>query len=104
MNADRADRFGAPANTMLPSIQWLRAIAAMMVVIHHINFHTDWLREQAGGAPSLFSSVPWSFGIHIFFVISGFIMILTTRNFGEPGAWRRFLSAEACASCRCTGF
>jgi peptidoglycan/LPS O-acetylase OafA/YrhL len=36
----------------LPSIQWLRAIAAMMVVIHHINFHTDWLLEQAGGAPS----------------------------------------------------
>jgi len=63
----------------------------MMVVIHHINFHTDWLREQAGGAPSVLSSVPWSFGIHIFFVISGFIMILTTTNFGEPGAWKRFL-------------
>jgi peptidoglycan/LPS O-acetylase OafA/YrhL len=43
----RADRFGAPANHLLPSVQWLRAIAAMMVVIHHINFHTDWLREQA---------------------------------------------------------
>jgi peptidoglycan/LPS O-acetylase OafA/YrhL len=88
---DHADRFGAPANNLLPSIQWLRAIAAMMVVIHHINFHTDWLREQAGGAPSPFSSVPWSFGIHIFFVISGFIMVLTTTNFGEPGAWKRFL-------------
>ena len=91
MNADRAGRSGAPATDLLPSIQWLRAIAAMMVVIHHINFHTDWLREQAGGAPSLFSSIPWSFGIHIFFVISGFIMILTTRNFGEPGAWKRFM-------------
>jgi exopolysaccharide production protein ExoZ len=91
VTAESTDRFGVPANHMLPSIQWLRAIAAMMVVIHHINFHTDWLREQAGGAPSPFSSVPWSFGIHIFFVISGFIMILTTRNFGEPGAWKRFL-------------
>ena len=39
------------------------------------------------------SNIPWSFGIHIFFVISGFIMILTTKNFGEPGAWKRFLSA-----------
>jgi peptidoglycan/LPS O-acetylase OafA/YrhL len=63
----------------------------MMVVIHHINFHTDWLREQAGGAPSALSNIPWSFGIHIFFVISGFIMILSTKNFGERGAWKRFL-------------
>ncbi len=91
MTAARADRITAPADTMLAPIQWLRAIAAMMVVIHHINFHADWLRQQAGGAPSLFSSIPWSFGIHIFFVVSGFIMILTTKSFGEPGAWRRFL-------------
>jgi exopolysaccharide production protein ExoZ len=91
VNHDRADRFSGPANHLLPSVQWLRAIAAMMVVIHHINFHTDWLREQAGCAPSALSNMPWSFGIHIFFVISGFIMILTTRNFGEPGAWKRFL-------------
>jgi len=91
VNAERATRFGGSTDNVLPSVQWLRAIAAMMVVIHHINFHTDWLREQAGGAPSLLSSVPWSFGIHIFFVISGFIMILTTKNFGEPGAWKVFL-------------
>jgi peptidoglycan/LPS O-acetylase OafA/YrhL len=82
VNAERADRLGGSTSNVLPSVQWLRAIAAMMVVIHHINFHTDWLREQAGGAPSLLSSVPWPFGIHIFFVISGFIMILTTKNFG----------------------
>jgi hypothetical protein len=31
-------------------------------------------------------SVPWLYGIHIFFVIFGFIMILATRNFGEPDA------------------
>jgi peptidoglycan/LPS O-acetylase OafA/YrhL len=91
VNAERAGRFGSSTSNVLPSVQWLRAIAAMMVVIHHINFHTDWLREQAGGAPSLLSSVPWSFEIHIFFVISGFIMILTTKNFGGPGAWKRFL-------------
>jgi exopolysaccharide production protein ExoZ len=78
--------------SILPSVQWLRAIAAMMVVVHHINYHADWLREQAGGAPSAFSAIPWSFGIHIFFVISGFIMILTTRNFGEPGAWKAFMA------------
>ena len=79
------------SNNILPSVQWLRAIAAMMVVVHHLNFHADWLREQAGAAPSAFSQIPWSFGIHIFFVISGFIMILTTKNFGAPGAWKTFL-------------
>ena len=91
MKAPGADRSGASSGTILPSVQWLRAIAAMMVVVHHINYHADWLREQSGGAPSAFSAIPWSFGIHIFFVISGFIMILTTRNFGEPGAWKAFL-------------
>jgi len=90
-----ADRVAGSTNEILPSVQWLRAIAALMVVVHHINFHTNWLREQAGEAPTAFSHIPWSFGIHIFFVISGFIMILTTRNFGEPGAWKSFLVRRA---------
>jgi exopolysaccharide production protein ExoZ len=76
---------------ILPSVQWLRAIAAMMIVIYHVDSNANSLREQAGLAPSALSSIPWSFGIHIFFVISGFIMILTTKNFGEPGAWKVFL-------------
>jgi exopolysaccharide production protein ExoZ len=91
LTAPGADRFTGSSGGILPSVQWLRAIAAMMIVIHHVNFHADWLREQAGAAPSALSFIPWSFGIHVFFVISGFIMILTTKNFGEPGAWRVFL-------------
>jgi len=89
VQAHHPDRIGPV--TILPSVQWLRGIAAMMVVVHHLNFHADWLRERVGVAPSWLSHVPWSFGIHIFFVISGFIMILTTRDFGAPGAWRSFL-------------
>ncbi|QPF82463.1 acyltransferase [Bradyrhizobium genosp. L] len=88
MQAQAPDRAGP---SILPSVQWLRGIAAMMVVIHHLNFHTEWLREKAGVASSYFAQMPWSFGIHIFFVISGFIMILTTKNFGAPGAWKSFL-------------
>ena len=94
MKPGSADGIAGSTN-ILPSLQWLRAIAAMMVVVHHINFHTDWLREQAGTAPSAFSHIPWSFGIHLFFVISGFIMILSTKNFGEPGAWKSFLVRRA---------
>jgi peptidoglycan/LPS O-acetylase OafA/YrhL len=89
VQAQNPDRDGP--NTILPSVQWLRGIAAMMVVIHHLNFHTEFLREKVGLAPSWFAQIPWSFGIHIFFVISGFIMILTTKTFGVPGAWKAFL-------------
>jgi exopolysaccharide production protein ExoZ len=84
-------RVASSTAAILPSVQWLRGIAAVMVVIHHLNFHAEWLREQVGVAPSWFAHIPWSFGIHIFFVISGFIMILTTKSFGEPGAWKAFL-------------
>ncbi|MBR0692710.1 acyltransferase [Bradyrhizobium lablabi] len=91
MQKPHPDRRG-PSSVILPSVQWLRGIAAMMVVILHLNFHTEWLREKVGAASSWFAHVPWSFGIHIFFVISGFIMILTTRSFGEPGAWTSFLA------------
>jgi peptidoglycan/LPS O-acetylase OafA/YrhL len=80
-------------NPLLLSIQWLRAIAAAMVVLHHANFHANAIREQFGISASDFLGVSfWWFGIHIFFVVSGFIMIHTTRDFGAPGAWRRFLT------------
>ena len=79
--------------TVMPSIQWLRAIAAMMVILHHANYHTNALRQHLGeAATELLGFSSWWFGIHIFFLVSGFIMIHVTRNFGEPGAWRQFLA------------
>lgn len=75
----------------LSSIQWLRAIAAVMVAMHHAIYYSDSLSHQFGGREfqGYFSL---SFGIHIFFVVSGFIMIHTTANFGDAGAWRAFLT------------
>ncbi|WP_161914565.1 acyltransferase [Methylosinus sp. C49] len=79
-------------NAHLVAIQWLRAIAAAMVVLHHAGYYANSVREQYGAAHADFLGVSfWWFGIHIFFVVSGFIMIYTTRDFGSPGAWRKFL-------------
>lgn len=82
-----------PRNERLVSLQWLRAIAAAMVVVHHALFNTNTAQGLGWDAErSLFGFANWTFGIHIFFVVSGFIMITSTHDFGEPGASLRFLS------------
>lgn len=77
---------------MLSSIQYLRAIAAIMVAIHHVAYFSDLVSPSDRGARELWGFSSWWFGIHIFFVVSGFIMIHTTHNFGDAGAWRQFLA------------
>ena len=60
-------------NGVVLPIQYLRGIAAMMVVFHHIKIQI----------PNFESYLPGSFGasgVDIFFVISGFIMYITTAN------------------------
>lgn len=59
------------------SIQVLRAFAAIGVVV----FHTHGLVEDAGWAARLFGAIAryGLAGVDIFFVISGFVMVLTTR-------------------------
>lgn len=80
------------------SIQFLRFVAAFMVVVHHAQIA---LVDQnlAGPAIANASHVTdlGAAGVHVFFVISGFIMVLTTYS-ADPGrstAWeflvRRFL-------------
>ncbi len=58
----------------LLSIQYLRAIAALMVVLVHMEGHLTRLGYR-GGWPSVLNG-----GVDIFFVISGFIMWVTTAN------------------------
>jgi exopolysaccharide production protein ExoZ len=60
------------SNTVLP-IQYLRGIAAVMVVWHHTKIQI----------PSFEKLLPGTFGasgVDIFFVISGFIMLITTAR------------------------
>lgn len=63
----------------LHSIQFLRALAAMLVVIYHAQ---QSFSERI--APASFTNESYLFafgavGVHIFFVISGFVMIFTSR-------------------------
>ena len=74
----------ARSRLILP-IQYLRGIAALMVVWHHA--------AMPGGRNGL-QLVPWAFGtsgVDVFFVISGFIMVVTTSgsSTGPLQFWHR---------------
>jgi exopolysaccharide production protein ExoZ len=58
----------------LLSIQYLRAVAGLMVVLHHARNHKPWLFNPLEG----YGAFAW--GVDIFFVISGFIMYVADRN------------------------
>lgn len=59
---------------MIANIQMLRAVAALAVVLHHTQFHL----QLAYGTP-LFALVGRA-GVDLFFLISGFVMVYTTRD------------------------
>lgn len=94
---DQGRPAGAPqqtirANETMHSIQLLRAIAALLVVLFHAQ-----LAMSTQFASPAFASESYLFafgavGVHIFFVISGFIMVYTTRtdrNFSARDFLRR---------------
>src|SRR5271165_2363031 len=75
----------------LRSIQILRALAATLVVVGHSIHDSSFVAERTGRTAIDFPYFDWGFGVDIFFVISGFIMIYTTSElFGQPGAASTF--------------
>lgn len=73
-------------------IQWLRAIAAIMVVIAHIKIAIDLRFYGLSFAEFPLSPFPFVAGVDIFFVISGFVMAHSSRSLhGKVGAWKTFL-------------
>lgn len=78
-----------PEPTVLHSVQLLRAIAAILVVLFHMQLAVaDELR------PSIIPLETYLFsfgavGVHIFFVISGLVMVITT--YGRPFSPYEFL-------------
>lgn len=84
----------------LYTVQALRCVAALGVVISHA---ADLLIPHDGNN-AWFWSIPWTGGVDLFFVISGFIMLYLAHDaFGQAGAARGFLAGGSFASCRPTG-
>jgi exopolysaccharide production protein ExoZ len=77
-----------PRKSRLHSIQVLRAIAAGCVVLHHITYE---LRNFTPHIPLWLESLHLEFGVDIFFIISGFVMMWSFgENFGKQGATAEF--------------
>jgi len=77
----------------LRNVQGLRALAASLVVLHHIGTTDGIETHYLPGAGPIFGWLRNSgaAGVDLFFVISGFIMMTTSwRSFGATGASAKF--------------
>jgi exopolysaccharide production protein ExoZ len=75
----------------LPNIQILRAVAALAVVFYHIGVEASELCTSTGGGCRIDDWLG-AFGVSLFFIVSGFIMVVTSWNqFGKSGAPREFM-------------
>lgn len=84
------DQTGAPRPT-LEGLQALRALAALMVVVHHALEES--LYAHAAPAAPDWVTTAGAAGVDLFFVISGFIMLtIAFPAAGAPDAPLRFLS------------
>ncbi|HTC00943.1 MAG TPA: acyltransferase family protein, partial [Ferruginibacter sp.] len=64
----------------LDNLQALRGIAALMVCWHHTDVLVNIQNEK-----EIIASIKGATGVPLFFIISGFIMVFTTRNLsGNP--------------------
>lgn len=78
-----AKSLDTPKSSLL-TVQYLRAIAALMVAYYHTIVQIPAYRHYF--QDYLFGSAALSSGVDIFFVISGFIMLISNRN-TRPGVF-----------------
>jgi peptidoglycan/LPS O-acetylase OafA/YrhL len=74
--------------TRIESLQWLRAMAALMVLVGHVLEEAAHYRGIGAAAAAL----PWTRGVDVFFVISGCVIALVApRHAGTPAGAGSFL-------------
>lgn len=79
-----------PKGSRLPELDSLRGIAALAVVVFHWTSYYD---IAHGHAASMRLRFPWGgFGVHLFFVISGFVITMTLE---KTSTIQGFLRARA---------
>jgi exopolysaccharide production protein ExoZ len=62
------------------SVQMLRALAALTVVIGHVQAQAQMNAAKFGGSFTPTHLLPWGAGVDLFFVISGFIMVVSSEK------------------------
>ncbi len=68
-------------NGVIKSIQYLRGIAALMVVFFHFRYYLNDINPDVALGDTLFQN--GAFGVDLFFIISGFIICYATRYHEE---------------------
>ncbi|WP_306252344.1 acyltransferase [Parvularcula sp. IMCC14364] len=78
-----------PAGSRLTNLDGLRGLAAMAVLLYHYTsvFPRFWPEAQPPGFVIDFGG----FGVHLFFIISGFVILMTLER---RGATRAFLKSR----------
>jgi exopolysaccharide production protein ExoZ len=90
-NSERATAAPSPSQTLW-TVQWMRAAAALMIIVGHSGGAVANVAEQARAGFTRPNILPWGAGVDLFFVISGFIMVHASRRlFGQPDAIAEFL-------------
>jgi exopolysaccharide production protein ExoZ len=82
----------APSDGKVAVIQLLRALAALTVAAVHLAFaFAEYLGPGLGIGTAFRGELPGQIAVMLFFVISGYVMVVSSRSlFGRPGARRMF--------------
>ena len=79
----------------VPELDGIRAVAILLVVIwHYVHLVTESAPGTLWGRVNILLRLTWS-GVDLFFVLSGFIIAMSSRRLAEQGrGWRDYFQAR----------